>query len=649
MAGTAAHSAARRTWRSLVPWPLGALTLIAGGLALVARANLFPLMSGDSDEPVYVYQGRMLAEGHVTLAARVHAEFFYPWLFGQRGSRLFSQYQPGWPAVIAFAHLLGDERVALVIAAAATVVATWFLAEQVAPGSGIFAAALLLISPIFVVQAGLYLSYLWTTALVTGALACFVAGVRTTRPGPFVAGGALFGLALLTRPFDAFIVAVAAGAYTMVALRRNGVGLRHAAVWTIAGGVPFLTLTAVFDAHVTGNPLRFPLQAADPLDTFGFGKRSIARGQPTIDYTRHAALRALSQNVHAMPQWFAGAGLGVLLAFAAIAVHRRQLESWLLAAIVALFPIAYLFWWATSLAGPGAAKGLGPHYYVPAFAPLAVLGGWALHDLADRSSLLVGLALSALVVGSLTMLPTMLDNAHATTDLQRAKATPLTAANLQNAVVVIRADPSGYTLLNYPFLVGDPRLNDRVLYAIDRGPASVTLAQLFPSRRLYQLVQRTEPGHPLLQPSYLVEPLRVVRGPTVRLRFDTTNTERLAFVIADVIIDGRTVATQILDRHSNTGASASFDVVLGTNTATLPTSRPGLLEARVGRDEQIAVDVEFGSDTQRGRADIFERRYFVTVIGAGLAVQMPGLQYHRFDFGHVVWVRQNVGGHLAER
>src|SRR3954464_9524654 len=115
----------------------------AGVIALVSRANLAPLMSGDADEPVYVYQARMLAQGHVTLAARTHGTFFHPWLFGQRGDRLFSQYQPGWPSVIAFAHVVGDERVALVLAAVAVVTATWFLGEQVARGSGVFAAVLL--------------------------------------------------------------------------------------------------------------------------------------------------------------------------------------------------------------------------------------------------------------------------------------------------------------------------------------------------------------------------------------------------------------------------------------------------------------------------------------------------------------------------
>ncbi|MDQ1460736.1 MAG: hypothetical protein QOI08_2220 [Actinomycetota bacterium] len=144
--------------RVRVSWPFVVVSGLAGGAALLARANLFPLMSGDADEPVYVYQGRMLTHGHVTLSAATHAEFFHPWLFGRHGSRLFSQYQPGWPAVIALGHLLGDERVALVVAAIAAVAGTWFLAQEIAPGSGGFAAAVLLLSPMFVVDAGLYLS-----------------------------------------------------------------------------------------------------------------------------------------------------------------------------------------------------------------------------------------------------------------------------------------------------------------------------------------------------------------------------------------------------------------------------------------------------------------------------------------------------------
>ncbi|MDQ1477938.1 MAG: hypothetical protein QOE62_3167, partial [Actinomycetota bacterium] len=542
-----------------VSWPFVVVSGLAGGAALLARANLFPLMSGDADEPVYVYQGRMLTHGHVTLSAATHAEFFHPWLFGRHGSRLFSQYQPGWPAVIALGHLLGDERVALVVAAIAAVAGTWFLAQEIAPGSGGFAAAVLLLSPMFVVDAGLYLSYLWSAGLVAGALAAVLAGVRTSRRPPFCVGGALFGLALLSRPFDALIVAVVAGGYIVIARLRDGPGARLAVLWTAAGALPFVMLTALYNAHVTGNPFRFPLQAASRLDTFGFGARAMAPGQPSLDYTPRAAWSALARNVGAVPFWFGGSGVGIVLAIAAVVMHRRRRETWVLVAVIVLFPVGYFFWWATSLAASGAFTGLGPHYYVPAFVPLAVLAGWALRDLLRRSRALVTVGVLAVGVGSLIMVPTILDNAHGTAALQRAKLAPFTVARLTNAVVVMRTEPSRYSymLLGYPFLVDDPDQSGSVLYATDRGPASAELARRFPSRRLFQLVQRTEPGHALLRPSYVLEPLRIVTGSPVRLRFAATNPitnrDSQPFVVASVTVDGRTVATRTLATDSHAG------------------------------------------------------------------------------------------------
>jgi hypothetical protein len=623
--------------------------VVPGALALLARANLFPLMSGDSDEPVYVYQARMLAQGHITLASRVHAEFFHPWLFGQRGGHLFSQYEPGWPAVIAVGHALGDERLALVLAAVAAVAATWCLAEQVAPRSGLFAAGLLVISPIFVVQAGLYLSYLWTTALVAGALAAVVAGVRTRRNAPFCVSGVLFGALLFTRPFDAFMVAAVASVYATVALWADRRALLRAGLWTGLCGAPFLVLTLAYNAYVTGSPARFPLQAAERLDTFGFGLRRMAPDQGRLDYTPHLAYNAMWRSVGSLSYWFAGAGIGLLLVVGAIVVHRRRRETWLLVAMVAVFPAGYFFWWATSLGTVGGASGLGPLYYIPVFAALSVLGGWALRDIANRSHRLAALGVVVVVAGSLVMAPTVVRNAHIATDLNRAKATPLTAASLEDAVVVMRADPSRYMFLDFPFLVGDPRLRGRVLYATDRGAASAALAARFPDRKLYQFVQRTEPGHPLLKPSYIVEPMHVVRGPTVDLGFETTNPAGQPFVVASLYVDGHRVSTQVVDRASHSGAVLPIDVALAADRSDLPAPRPGLLAAAVEHDGQVEVRVAFGPGPGPEHSDIYARRYDVARDGSDLLVQTPGLQYHRYDFGSVVWVRENVNARLRER
>jgi hypothetical protein len=632
------------------PYVSAALFAVAGGvIALVAKANLFPFMSGDADESVYIYQGRMLAERHSTLAARVHAPFLYPWLFGERGGTLFSQYQPGWPAVIAVGRLFGSEQIALVVAAAAAVLATWWLAREVSPRAAPYAAALFLISPIFVVHSGLFLSYLWTTALVMGATAAALAGLRNRHWLPFLASGVLFGVAQLVRPLDALLVAVPVGIYVVLALWGHWDVLRRAALVMAIGIAPLLLVTLVYNAHITGSPLHFPLQAAERLDTFGFGLRRMAAGEPTIDYTRHVAFEAFRVNTVAIPRWVAGGFVGLALALGAVVLNRRRHETWLLLVLVAIFPIAYTSWWATTLAAGAARAGLGPHYYVPIFVPLCVLAGWCISDLVARwRGIGVG-ALAVAVIATGFLYPAVLDDAHFTTDIQRAKHAPFARSDLQNAVVVLRADPARFILSNPTFAIGNPDLTGDRIYAIDRGPDTVALQQQFPDRQLYQYVLRTEPGRPLLSPSFLLEPLKIRRGPVVTLHYDLINTSGAKTVLAAVQIDDRTVASQTVATDSHKGAGTTLDVALVAPGATPPAPGPGLLIAHVADDTTVHVVAGFGPDENIDNADLVERRYYVARRGDDLAVQQPGQQYHLYRVHGDVWAAQDVDANLHER
>jgi hypothetical protein len=161
-------------------------------------------------------------------------------------------------------------------------------------------------------------------------------------------------------------------------------------------------------------------------------------------------------------------------------------------------------------------------------------------------------------------------------------------------------------------------------------------------------VQRAEPGESILRPSYIVEPMRIVTGSTVTLPFVATSSGSQQIVVARVKIDGRTVVSQTLGRSAHAGMVMPFQVVLSTSPVNNAQPRHGRLVAEIARDSEVEVDVGLGPTTDQGRADVFERRYMVARTGRQLAVQTPGLQYHRFDFGHVTWVRQNVGDHLAE-
>ena len=344
-----------------------------------------------------------------------------------------------------------------------------------------------------------------------------------------------------------------------VAVSRWGqwASLVRVAGWIAVGLVPFVLVTLVYNAHITGGPLHFPLQAAEELDTFGFGPRRMAATEPTLDYTRSVAWRAFRENVGLIPRWSAGGYVGLALALAAVVVHRRRREAWLLVAWVAVFPIAYIFWWATTLAAE-AGGGLGPHYYVPIFAPLSVLAGWFVADVVRRSRWLGLAALgAALLVTAVLLLPDAFDNARFTTDIQEAKHEPFDTTDPDNAVVVLRADPSPYLFVNATFLIGNPDLTGDRIYAVDRGPETVDLQDGFPDRDLYQYVLRAEPGDELLEPTYVLEPLEITRGSTVTLRYDIVNTTGQTHVLAGVQIGDRTVATQTLDDSVRVGRDAT--------------------------------------------------------------------------------------------
>src|SRR5262249_52881755 len=156
-------------------------------------------------------------------------------------------------------HVFHSERLALVAAAVTAACAVWWLALEISRSTrvALFAGLGFAASPLFIVHSGLFLSYLWTTALLTAGTAAGFNALRTRRAWMFAVVGVLFGLAQLTRPFDALLVAVPVAAYMAVRLLREGRAtfLRDLAFAGI-GIAPFLLITLVYNAHVTGSPLR---------------------------------------------------------------------------------------------------------------------------------------------------------------------------------------------------------------------------------------------------------------------------------------------------------------------------------------------------------------------------------------------------------
>jgi len=184
-------------------WPLVAIVLVASAISIVVHLAIFPAYSWNRDEPVYLWQVAALRDGQIFTSGGGMPLFFQPWLSGISDGMFFSQYTLGWPLVLLTGDVVfGTAAAAIVFGTALAVVGTYFLTRELTADSrlALVAAALLTLSPLLVIQSGLYLGYLFSLGLGMLFGAAFLAGLRTARRWLLVASGVLLGYLFMTRP-----------------------------------------------------------------------------------------------------------------------------------------------------------------------------------------------------------------------------------------------------------------------------------------------------------------------------------------------------------------------------------------------------------------------------------------------------------------
>ncbi|MGY1690807.1 glycosyltransferase family 39 protein [Geodermatophilus sp. SYSU D01105] len=631
-------------WRAA----LAVLAVLAGAAAVLVDVTLFPLYSLNRDDSVYVAMARLLESGSVTLPAGDDA--FRPWASAVVGDRVVLKYSPPWPAVIAAADLLtGTPRAALALTAAATVVLTAVLAAQVLRDrvAGVVAGVLLLLSPVFLVQAGTFLPYLFQLALGLGFATLLLSAVRRRSTGRLVAAGAVWGLAAFARPFDAVLVAAPFVLYALVdawRARRAGEGgwsWTGCTVRLAAGAAPLLALSMGYNAVVVGGPLRLPFTVTGAQDGFGFGQRGVFPGS-TVPFTPADGLSGLVENLRWTPSWVFG---GIVLVAAAVLglVCTRGPERWPVAALAVVVPLGYLPFW-----GPYAMSRLwqgvelfGPYYHLPVVVPLVVLGAAGLTWLGRRAgaaprALTAGTVAAMVLLTALAVPDKVAANAAVRDDL-RAVQRFVAAQDLDDAVLLLpRRGDQGF-LSTTPFLENDPGLDQPVLYAEERSPGVFALLDRFPDRTFSRLAEDLPPGE-LTGGDLAIERLTVESGPTVTLRARLTNPTDRPVVVA-YLDDGETVRTQVLDRASARGRSyevawtvAAPGAAAGPDAVRLPAGvAPGELA--------VGLDLRGSADGDRpGRR--WERRVAARVVDGGATVEVlrPGRGFARDDAPGSSWV-----------
>jgi 4-amino-4-deoxy-L-arabinose transferase-like glycosyltransferase len=590
-------------------WPAAVLGVAAALVALWARHRLFPALSWNRDEPVYLWHVDVLRSGRLTAPDGGYPELFHPWLSAHRGGELFAQYTLGWPLVLlASTVLTGTATAALLLGAALAVVGTYAFGYETFGSRRVatVGATLLVASPILPIQGGVHLSYLFTLGLGLSYGALFLSGVRRGRPWRLLASGLLVGWIFLTRPYDAVLWAVAFSVAALLHDRRHRRAVLRAISVTGAAALPFVLVALAYNRRVTGGWLEFPITTADPLDTFGFGRKRLMPTFEVTDYGPGTALRATAKNAVLLPWFLVGTYVG--LGLAALGLWQRRREGAIGALLVALvFPLGYFVFWGTHLSSL-AARISGPIYLIPLYAPLCLLAASALVSLWDRRRRLAHVALVLLIVATVPAAATRFDVNHDISAQQAAWRASVDG--VATPALVIVADTAPYLLYLNPFSSNGPDLGDDVLYASDASASVLDLIAERPDRTVY--VQGASIASQELGPREDVEDLEVSLTPATVVRAPSV---RLEVTVAPTVVEGASLGIS-----GDAGARAiDLDGADGgrTTIVLVPSGAGGPQDVEVAGRGTLLV-------TLRAPArDLVRHRIHYRVVGGDVEVLTP--------------------------
>jgi hypothetical protein len=622
-------------------WPLALIVLVAAAVSVVVHTRIFPAYSWNRDEPVYLWQVAGLRAGQVFTSGGGHPLFFQPWLSGIADGQFFSQYTLGWPLVLLAGDLVfGTAAAAIVAGTALAVVGTYALARELTRDHtlSLVAAAALTISPLLVVQSGVYLGYLFSFGLGTLFGASLLAGLRRSNAWLLFGSGMLAGYLFMTRPFDALLWALAYLAYAAFAYWQDRAALARGAAWAALGFLPLLVATLAYNRYVTGSITQFPITAADPRDTFGFGVRGFGTRWPSTDFGVLQAVKGLGRNGFELPPFLVGSYLGVVTAAVAFWLRRRERSTYALLAIGVAFAGGYFFFWGISLSG-GFARVSGPIYLVPLFAPSSILVAAAVVQLwRARRRAAVGLG----VVLVLATVPFMVDRLTTNQSISEAQVPWREAERSFHGRSLVFVEDSGPYLLHLnPFSANAPDLDGRILYATDRGDRNLDLIADRPGRRVY--FERTDlssedtlanPDLPV--PTITVTEMHVERGKsfTLRVRVENPADEPtvVAFLNVGPYLEERTLSTTAAKGdvfETEWRLAPERTVAAGSDVVAMP-----------GRRGTVAVGVGAGPDPARAFTPRHEQdRFSYRVTGESAELLVPGRSFTARKRGDVVTLR----------
>jgi hypothetical protein len=616
---------------------------------------MFPLGSINRDESMYVFAARLLRTGHLTLPETYLP--FRPWASGLHGDHLVLKYAPVWPSVLAIGDLLGSMRIGVAVTSAAAVALMGLLGRELFGRwkEGLLAAAVLLLSPLFFVQGGTYLSYLFQLTLDVAILLLVVgAARRESGSGPLprrvrgrlVAAGALWGVAFWAREYDAVLLAAPLVVVGVVAGRRAPRRIGAWAGWCSAGAALPLAALLVQNRILLGSPLTNTFTITGRYDTLGFGRRGVF---PTssFEFRPHDALISVTRNIARLPSWtFGGFILVALAAFGLWRNRRRGPTIWAIAGVGVAVVAGYAVFWspyAIVELWPGT-RTLGPFYHLALLIPLVLFGAAGLAALSEHSRTGTGAIALVMIAATALGVVTKVQRNLPITRQYRSAQRLVDDAHLVDAVLFMEDRGQNGFQSAAPFLENHPDLDQPVIYAVEGGPDDFEVLARYPKRTPYRLRAELRPGDELLDPTRFIERLRLRRAPTQHIRVRIVNTTGAPTVATRARV-GDQERTVVLDRTSRKGST--YDVVW---TLTTDPTREDASETTITVPPSTGdAEIEAGFTDSDATTDRYQLVYPYSVSDGRVNLLTPGRGRFLFEYGDPVWLNQDVSTTLAER
>jgi hypothetical protein len=264
----------------------------------------------------------------------------------EHDSRLYAQYPPGWPLLLALFASVGLLSFAPAALGALSATLCYLLvSERHGRWSGVAAAVLLASQQWFLEHHQGFQSHALTMVLALAAAWLWIRGLSAPRRwGDVQAGlaGLCAGLAVTARPLTGLSLLIGLAAWCLLAEGMPAPTRRRAMVWLGAGAIGPLLLLLAYQNVTTGSPF-VPgyTRVHGDLHALGFGLRGFA-GLLTWQFTPADALVTLFTRASDFIRHAVGPGLLVpVLALAALAGAR---PSWRTIVPFLSLPVLHFFY-----------------------------------------------------------------------------------------------------------------------------------------------------------------------------------------------------------------------------------------------------------------------------------------------------------------